>query len=41
MSWTRFWVVVLSGYLIANLFFASIYVLIGMDSLDGHRAITI
>jgi inward rectifier potassium channel len=35
MSWTRFWVVVLSGYLIANLFFASIYVLIGMDSLDG------
>ncbi|RYU92423.1 ion transporter [Mucilaginibacter terrigena] len=35
MSWGRFWVVVLSGYLIANLFFASIYVLIGMDSLDG------
>ncbi|MCQ6956590.1 ion channel [Mucilaginibacter aquariorum] len=35
MSWTKFWVVVLSGYLIANLFFASIYVLIGMDSLDG------
>ena len=35
MSWTKFWVVVLSGYLIANLFFASIYVLIGMHSLDG------
>ncbi|MBB5394301.1 ion channel [Mucilaginibacter sp. AK015] len=38
MSWARFWVVVLSGYLIANLFFASIYVLIGMDSLDGASA---
>lgn len=35
MSWGRFWVVVLSGYLIANLIFASIYVLIGMNSLDG------
>lgn len=35
MSWGKFWVVVLSGYLVANLIFASIYVLIGMDSLDG------
>ena len=35
MGWGKFWFVVLSGYLIANLIFASIYVLIGMDSLDG------
>lgn len=35
MSWGRFWVIVLTGYLLANLFFAAIYVLIGMDSLDG------
>jgi inward rectifier potassium channel len=35
MSWGRFWFFVLSGYLLANLIFASIYVLIGMDSLDG------
>jgi inward rectifier potassium channel len=35
MGWAKFWFVVLSGYLVANLIFASIYVLIGMDSLDG------
>ncbi|WP_374949095.1 ion channel [Mucilaginibacter sp.] len=35
MSWGRFWVVILSGYLIVNLVFASLYVLIGADSLDG------
>jgi len=35
MSWGRFWLLVLSGYLFANLVFAGIYVLIGMDSLDG------
>jgi inward rectifier potassium channel len=35
MGWGKFWLVVLSGYLVANLIFASIYVLIGMDSLDG------
>lgn len=35
MSWGKFWVIILSGYLFANLFFASIYTLIGMDSLDG------
>ncbi len=35
MSWGKFWVVVLSGYLVANLIFALIYVLIGMDSLNG------
>ncbi|MET3981572.1 inward rectifier potassium channel [Mucilaginibacter sp. UYP25] len=40
MSWGKFWLVVLSGYLIANLIFASIYVLIGMDSLDGASGIS-
>lgn len=35
MSWGKFWIVVLSGYLITNLFFACIYVIIGKDSLDG------
>jgi len=35
MSWGRFWFIILTGYLLANLFFASIYVLIGMNSLDG------
>lgn len=40
MSWGKFWVVVLSGYLVANLIFASIYVLIGMDSLDGSSGDT-
>jgi inward rectifier potassium channel len=38
MSWGRFWLIVLSGYLFANLFFATIYVLIGMDSLDGANS---
>jgi inward rectifier potassium channel len=38
MSWGRFWFIVLSGYLFANLFFATIYVLIGMDSLDGANS---
>jgi inward rectifier potassium channel len=35
MSWGKFWVIIVSGYLLANLIFASIYVLIGMNSLDG------
>ncbi|AMR33268.1 ion transporter [Mucilaginibacter sp. PAMC 26640] len=35
MSWGRFWVIVLSGYLFANLLFATIYVTIGRDSLEG------
>jgi inward rectifier potassium channel len=35
MSWGRFWLIILSGYLVTNLFFATIYVLIGTDSLYG------
>jgi len=35
MSWGKFWLIVLTGYLIANLIFASIYVSLGTGSLDG------
>jgi len=35
MSWTRFWLMVLSGYLIVNVFFALIYVSLAPGSLDG------
>ncbi|RFZ94202.1 ion transporter [Mucilaginibacter conchicola] len=35
MSWAKFWIVVLSGYLFTNVFFACLYVLIGNSSLDG------
>lgn len=38
MSWTKFWIVVISGYLVTNLIFALIYVLIGQQSLDGTAA---
>jgi inward rectifier potassium channel len=35
MSWAKFWLLVLSGYLIANIIFAFIYVSLGSGSLDG------
>ncbi|MBC7401030.1 MAG: ion transporter [Mucilaginibacter sp.] len=35
MSWGKFWLLVLTGYLIANLIFASIYVSLGTGTLDG------
>ncbi|MFD0793933.1 ion channel [Mucilaginibacter litoreus] len=38
MSWSKFWVVVLSGYLFTNLVFATAYVVIGKESLDGTSA---
>jgi len=40
MSWSKFWAIVLSGYLTANLFFAFIYVSLGTDSLDGKSGTT-
>jgi inward rectifier potassium channel len=40
MSWTKFWAVVLSGYMIANILFAFIYVWVGADSLDGKSGVT-
>ncbi len=38
MSWMRFNVIVLSYYLIINLIFAALYMLIGKDSLIGESA---
>ena len=35
MSWTKFWLLVASGYLLVNIFFASIYLLVGINNLDG------
>ncbi|WP_419699229.1 ion channel [Mucilaginibacter sp. NFX135] len=40
MSWTKFWLVVLSGYLVANIIFACIYVALGPNSLDGKSGTT-
>jgi inward rectifier potassium channel len=35
MSWTKFWLLVISGYLAINIFFAIIYTSLGRDSLDN------
>ncbi|WP_345955451.1 ion channel [Mucilaginibacter sp. PAMB04168] len=35
MSWTKFWLVVLSGYLVTNIVFAFIYNLAGIENLHG------
>src|SRR5947209_4077383 len=35
MSWSKFNLLVLLVYLVANLFFASLYYLIGMNELNG------
>jgi inward rectifier potassium channel len=35
MSWTRFWLLVLSAYLVVNIIFAFIYTALGPNSLDG------
>ncbi len=35
MSWTRFWIMVISGYLTINIIFAFIYLSFGPGSLDG------
>lgn len=40
MSWTRFWLVVLSGYLVVNIIFAFIYTALGPNSLDGTESHT-
>ncbi len=40
MSWSRFWLMVLSGYLIANIVFAEIYMLLGPKNLAGSDAVT-
>lgn len=38
MSWTRFWLLVLSCYLVINTVFALIYFSLGTSSLDGSSA---
>src|ERR1700761_88035 len=35
MSWTRFWLLILSGYVFLNFIFAFIYMSFGASSLDG------
>jgi len=40
MSWTRFWLLVLSGYLTLNIIFAFIYFSIGPDGLAGVSGIS-
>jgi inward rectifier potassium channel len=35
MSWTKFWLLVLCGYLVLNTFFAFIYLEIGVENLNG------
>ncbi|WP_345101758.1 ion channel [Mucilaginibacter panaciglaebae] len=35
MNWFKFWLIVLTGYLIANIIFALIYVSLGPGTLDG------
>jgi inward rectifier potassium channel len=40
MSWSKFWAIVLTGYLTANIIFALIYVSIGPDVLDGKSGNT-
>ena len=42
MRWGKFWLIVLSGYLIINVLFALIYMLVGvryLDGADGHTFI--
>ena len=40
MTWTRFWLMVLAGYLTVNIIFACIYMSIGPGGLDGSSGNT-
>jgi inward rectifier potassium channel len=40
MSWTKFWIMVVSGYAILNVIFALIYMSFGPGSLDGSSGNT-
>src|SRR4051812_11548556 len=40
MSWTKFWTLVLSGYLTVNILFASIYLSLGIENLAGAQGHT-
>jgi inward rectifier potassium channel len=41
MSWTKFWIMVISGYAVLNVIFALIYMSFGPGSLDGESGNTI
>ena len=40
MSWTKFWLMVISGYIVINLIFALIYMSFGPGGLDGSSGST-
>src|ERR1700756_4147455 len=40
MSWTKFWLMVISVYVVINLIFAFIYMSFGPNSLDGTSGAT-
>lgn len=40
MSWGKFWLLILSGYAIINIIFASIYMAIGVENLNGAEGHT-
>lgn len=43
MRWTKFWLLVLAGYILINLFFTAIYLAIGANNLigsEGHTAMS-
>ncbi|WP_295674178.1 ion channel [uncultured Mucilaginibacter sp.] len=40
MSWTKFWIMVISGYAVLNVIFAFIYMSFGAGSLDGSSGNT-
>jgi inward rectifier potassium channel len=39
MSWVKFWLLVLSGYMVINVLFAFIYLAIGVQNLNGSEGI--
>ncbi len=41
MSWSVFFLVILSGYIIVNFLFATVYLMIGIESLAGVQATTV
>jgi inward rectifier potassium channel len=40
MPWKRFVLLVLAGYILLNLFFACLYVIVGLETLDGMKAVS-
>lgn len=40
MSWRKFWSIILLSYLAINIFFASIYVALGIEHIQGETGIT-